>query len=256
MATDVLGRVVEVVSGQRLDEFFAEPVFGPLGMTDTGFHATDAGRLAALYARRAATASGLRNDAFGSAALSAPTYLSGGGGLVGTAADYDRFTQMLRPGGSPAGELDGVRLLGPRTVAYMSRNHLPGDQTCDQFGRPLFAEVPFVGTGFGLGFAVTSTRCRARCPAGRRVGLGRGGQHVVLGRPGRGADRLFFTQLMPSNTYPHPVSAAAARLPGRAGLKPAAQSSPRWRSCSRKSSSASSWSGPRSSSTIISVPVQ
>ena len=81
--------------------------------------------------------------------------LSGGGGLVGTAADYDRFTQMLlhRPD-SPAGSLDGVTLLSPRTVAYMGSNHLPGGADLERYGRRLYAEVPFDGVGFGLGFAV------------------------------------------------------------------------------------------------------
>ena len=86
-----------------------------------------------------------------------PSLHSGGGGLVSTVADYDRFTQLLlllhRPA-SPAGELDGVRLLSPRTVRYMTRNHLPGGPDLETFGRPPFAEAPFRGVGFGLGFAV------------------------------------------------------------------------------------------------------
>lgn len=203
VATDVLGRVVEVVSGQRLDEFFAERIFGPLGMTDTGFHATDPGRLAALYAR-GGDGQRVRNDAFGSAALSAPAYLSGGGGLVGTAADYDRFTQMLLArAGSPAGELDGVRLLGPRTVAYMSRNHLPGNQDLHQFGRPLFAEVPFDGTGFGLGFAVTIDPVPGKvpCSAGE-LSWGGAASTSFWVDPAEELTTSFFTQLIPSSTYP------------------------------------------------------
>ena len=78
-----------------------------------------------------------------------PRVLSGGGGLISTAADYHRFTQLLldRPG-SPGGELEGARLLGPRTVAYMTRNHLPGGADLETFGRPLYAESPFRGVGF------------------------------------------------------------------------------------------------------------
>ena len=148
VATDVLGRVVEVASGQRLDEFFADRIFGPLGMTDTAFWAGPAAqpRLAALYAP-GPDGKAARLDVLGRWALKEPRMLVGGGGLVSTAADYDRFTQMLlhRPG-SPAGELDGIRLLSPRTVAYMARNHLPGGVDLETFGRSLFAETPFRGS--------------------------------------------------------------------------------------------------------------
>src|SRR2546421_117000 len=127
-ATDVLGRVIEVVSGQDLGEFLAARILRPLGMSDTSFSVgdADAERLAALYTpgadRKAA-----RLDALGNMARERPAMLSGGGGLVSTAADYHRFTQMLlHRKGSPAGELNGIRLLSPRTVGYMARNHLPG----------------------------------------------------------------------------------------------------------------------------------
>ena len=144
VSTDVLGRVVEVASGMTLDRFFAERIFTPLGMTGTGFHIdeADADRMAALYVPDAELKA-TRNQAM-KPQIKQPTCLSGGGGLIGTAADYHRFTQMLlgRPG-SPAGSLDGERLLGSRTVAYMARNHLPGNQDLEQFGRRLFAESPF-----------------------------------------------------------------------------------------------------------------
>ena len=156
LATDVLGRVVEVASGQRLDEFFTARILGPLGMTDTAFWAGPeaAPRLAALYIPGPGGAA-TRVDVLGQAYLTPPAMLSGGGGLVSTAADYHRFTQLIldRPG-SPAGELDGTRLLSPRTVGYMTRNHLPGGLDLATFGRPLYAESPFLGVGFGLGFAV------------------------------------------------------------------------------------------------------
>src|SRR5438094_4909091 len=156
VATDVLGRVVEVASGQSLDEFFSTRILEPLGMTDTAFGAAPEAhpRLAALYrpnSRNTVT----RLDELGQAALRRPRMLSGGGGLVSTAADYNRFTQMLlHTDASPAGELDGTRLLSPRTVGYMARNHLPGNKDLETFGRPLYAESPFRGVGFGLGFAV------------------------------------------------------------------------------------------------------
>src|SRR3954447_2884431 len=154
LATDVLGRLVEVVSGMPLDRFFAERILGPLGMADTSFGVagrdpSDADRLARLYAatptRRLVPA-----DAVGAAFTRPVNLFSGGGGLVSTAHDYHRFLLMLRGGG----ELDGVRVLGPRTVAAMARNHLPGGADLDTFGRPLYAETPYRGVGFGLGFAV------------------------------------------------------------------------------------------------------
>src|SRR5256885_468572 len=123
-----------------------------LGMSDTAFSVPEAdhNRLAALYFPEPGSLRAVRLDALGNAALSPPELLSGGGGLVGTAADYNRFAQMLLH----EGELDGVRLLGTRTVRYMTQNHLPGRADLEAFGRPLFAETTFDGVGFGLGFSV------------------------------------------------------------------------------------------------------
>jgi CubicO group peptidase (beta-lactamase class C family) len=205
VATDVLGRVVEVTSGQHLDEFMADRIFRPLGMTDTAFWADPAAqpRLAALYTPgpdgRAA-----RLDALGQRALKPPQMLSGGGGLVSTAADYDRFTQLLldRPG-SPAGELDGVRLLSPRTVRYMARNHLPGGLDLETFGRPLNAEAPFRGVGFGLGFAVLIDPVPGKV-IGSAGEISWGGAASTAFWVDQEADLTasFFTQLLPSSTHP------------------------------------------------------
>ena len=203
VASDVLGRVVEVVSGQSLDEFFRHRIFKPLGMTDTAFHTDDGDRLATLYALGPDGELG-PIGAMGAAALNPPTLLSGGGGLVSTAADYDRFTQMLlgRPD-SPAGELDGLRLLGPRTVAYMGRNHLPGHQDLAEFGRPLYAEVPFVGTGFGLGFAVVIDPVPGKVPSSLgELSWGGAASTAFWVDPAEELTASFFTQLMPSNAYP------------------------------------------------------
>ena len=130
--------------------------------------------------------------------------LGGGGGLVSTAADYDRFTQMLlhRPG-SPAGELDGIRLLSPRTVAYMARNHLPGGVDLETFGRPLFAEAPFRGVGFGLGFAVLIDPVPGKV-LGSAGELSWGGAASTAFWIDREADLTvsFFTQLLPSSAHP------------------------------------------------------
>jgi CubicO group peptidase (beta-lactamase class C family) len=202
VATDVLGRVVEVVSGQTLDEFFASRIFGPLGMTGTAFQAVDPGRLAALYTR-GADGTATRLDALGDAALTRPSLFSGGGGLVGTAADYDRFTQMLlgRPD-SPAGELDGTRLLSPRTVRYMARNHIPGGLDLEAYGRPLYAEFPFRGVGFGLGFAVCTDPVLGKvvCSEGE-LSWGGAASTAFWIDPAEELTAAFYTQLLPSSAY-------------------------------------------------------
>ena len=205
VSTDVLGRVVEVASGQTLDEFFATRIFGPLGMTDTRFWVDEdldrdaADRLAALYSPAPGTRQAVRNDRMGKGALRRPDCLSGGGGLVSTAADYHRFTQMLLG----RGQLNGTRLLGSRTVAYMTRNHLPGGADLETFGRPLFAETNFTGTGFGLGFSVVED------PAAGKS-LGTAGEYAWGGAastafwvdPAEEITAIFLTQLLPSSTHP------------------------------------------------------
>ena len=205
VSTDVLGRVIEVVSGQRLGEFFSERIFAPLGMTETSFWARpeEAGRLGPLYTRGAG-GKAMPMDSMGKAAYREPPYHSGGGGLVSSAADYHRFTEMLlhRPG-SPAGELDGVRLLSPRTVAYMTLNHLPGNADLDSFGRPLYAESVFAGVGFGLGFAVQLDPAASKtlCTAGE-FNWGGAASTTFWVDPVEQLTVSFFTQLMPSSAYP------------------------------------------------------
>jgi len=204
VATDVLGRVIEVVSGQRLDEFFARRIFAPLGMTDTTFYVdADDTRLAALY-QPGPDGRAMRLDALGQGARQRPDLHSGGGGLISTAADYQRFLQlMVGRAGSPAGELDGVRLLSPRTVGYMARNHLPGGLDLETFGRPLFAETPFRGVGFGLGFAVVIDPVRGEvlCSAGE-LSWGGAASTAFWIDPAEELTVSFFTQLLPSSTYP------------------------------------------------------
>lgn len=142
-STDVLGRLVEVISGQSLYQFEKERLLDPLGMTSTSFYVTD-------RAKQDRIVEPFPNDRnFGiDADFNDPRVVqkweSGGGGMVSTAMDYARFLQMLLNGGS----LDGKRVLGPKTVAYMTADHVgtsvaPG---------PLY--LPGVGFGFGLGFAV------------------------------------------------------------------------------------------------------
>lgn len=153
-ATDLVGRLVEVMSGQRFDEFLRARIFAPLGMTDTHFHLPPAklGRFAALYrpdgARGLALAEAPTAD---SRFVRAPhTYFSGAGGLVSTARDYFRFSQMMLSGGV----LDGARILGRRTVELMTLNHV-GDH-------PIWLVGP--GHGFGLGYAVVLDPGQAAMP--------------------------------------------------------------------------------------------
>jgi CubicO group peptidase (beta-lactamase class C family) len=161
MSTDVLGRVVEIVSGKSLAEFFAERITGPLGMIDTGFAATGAERAARLAEPQADPATGQRPPTR-NVTQPGPRH-SGGGGAVSTASDYLRFCQMLLNGG----ELDGVRLLAPKTIAHMTADHLPPGVGYGETARPRFgalAPVPEMGYGFGLGFAVRTAPGRSPVP--------------------------------------------------------------------------------------------
>jgi CubicO group peptidase (beta-lactamase class C family) len=167
-------------------------------MTDAGFFVDDAraDRLAALYGpdrdRRAKPING-------QAALRPPVCVSGGGGMVATAWDYHRFTEMLRRGG----ELDGVRLLGPRTVAYMVSNHLPGGADLAAFGRPLYAESAFDGEGFGLGVAVTIDPVKAKVLTGAgEYHWGGAASTTFWVDPVEDLTVQFLTQLLPSSTHP------------------------------------------------------
>jgi CubicO group peptidase (beta-lactamase class C family) len=206
VATDVLGRVVELASGHSLGEFLSARIFGPLGMTDTSFWVAedDMARVAALYTPGAGPAGGLsRIDEIGRVARHLPRMLSGGGGLISTAADYHRFTQMLlnRPE-SPAGELDGARLLGPRTVGYMTRNHLPGGADLEAFGRPLNAEAPQRGVGFGLGVAVVIDAAAGKTLSSEgEYSWGGMASTAFWVDPAAELTACFFTQLMPSSAY-------------------------------------------------------
>jgi CubicO group peptidase (beta-lactamase class C family) len=200
VATDVLGRVVEVLAGAPLDQVLAERVFAPLGMDDAAFSVSGeaADRLAALYVPDPRSGRATRYDRMGEVALRPPECLLGGGGLVSTIADYHRFTQMLLGGGA----LDGTRLLGPRTLAYMTRNHLPGGADLESFGRPLFSETTYEGVGFGLGFSVVDDPVAARSPASPgEFAWGGAASTAFWVDPVERLTVVFMTQLLPSSTY-------------------------------------------------------
>ena len=201
VATDVLGRLVEVVSGESLDEFFRRRIFEPLGMHETGFWVPEdrVERLAAAYMANPAGSAQPAIAIGDRTPLQPPAALSGGGGLVGTAPDYFRFAEMLRRGG----ELDGVRLLSPRTVAYMVRNQLPGGADLEQFGRPLFAETTFDGVGFGLGVSVVTDPAKGKVLTSvGEYGWGGAFSTFFFISPTEDLTVLLCTQLLPSSTYP------------------------------------------------------
>jgi CubicO group peptidase (beta-lactamase class C family) len=203
LATDVLGRVVEVASGTTFDRFLAERIFEPLGMTDTSFGLTgpdspDAARLARLYAATP-TRRLLASDQLGERFKSPVTAFSGGGGLLSTAADYHRFVQMLRGGG----QLDGVRILWPRTVEAMRGNYLPGNADLETFGRPIFAETPYRGVGFGLGFGVVIDPTRSGMIASKGdYSWGGAASTSFWIDPVEDVTVVFMTQVFPSSALP------------------------------------------------------
>lgn len=207
---DVIGRVVEVVSGKPLDRFFAEEIFAPLGMTDTFFSVPDdrLDRFACLYTSLEGDplALGTKSERVicrevdrpeTSAYRNAVTF-SGGGGLCGTIDDYFRFGEMVRGGGAFGGE----RLLSDSTVAWMRRNHLPGDIA--SMGPKSFAEMPMEGVGFGIGGASFTDPGRSRIP-GNVGDFGWGGIASTYWWTDPVADLtcIFFTQLSPSSSYPN-----------------------------------------------------
>ena len=199
VATDVLGRLVEVVSGERLDSFFAEHILGPLGMNDTAFQVPPGKRerLARLYGPSNSGGLTLLEPPEVSPYFDKVTTFAGGAGLISTLGDYFRFTEMLRRGG----ELDGVRLLGRKTVQYMTRNHLPGDLA--EMGQETFNETTYAGIGFGIGFAVVQDPARAAVLTS--VGeyhWGGAASTAFWIDPAEDLTVIFLTQLLPSSTWP------------------------------------------------------
>jgi len=201
VSTDVCGRLVEVLSGQTLDDYFSSRIFGPLGMTETGFHvrAEQADRFAACYTPSPDGGLHLIDDPASSPYLAPPSFLSGGGGLVGTASDYLRFCTMLLNRGS----LDGVRILGRKTVEYMSSNHLPTGGDLTSMGRPVFTETSYDGIGFGLGFSVMLDPARAHVMGSPgEFAWGGAASTMFWIDPAEELIGMLLTQLVPSSTYP------------------------------------------------------
>lgn len=212
VSTDVIGYLVGKISGIPFERFLKERIFDPLGMADTDFYvpAEKAHRLAACYN---ATVSGmmavhspgaksglaLQDDPATSPYRSPPSLISGGGGLCSTAADYLTFCRALLNGGT----LDGVRLIGPKTLALMTANHLPGNRDLPEMSRSMFAEATYSGVGFGLGFSVTMSPAKTLVP-------GSPGEYAWGGAattsfwidPAEELITIFMTQVIPSSAYP------------------------------------------------------
>lgn len=226
VATDVLGRLVEIWSGQSLADYFQDHVFRPLGMASTGFHvcAEDARRFADLYGPAVggdlgAVAGGTHSDTnaglvpkavameppialdvlASSSFLKAPPLYSGGGGLVGSIDDFARFCQCLLNGGL----LDGHRLLGRKSVEFMRQNQLPDNRDMAAMGQAVWSETSYSGVGFGLGFAVVLDPVKVGT-------IGSVGEHHWGGAastffwidPVEDMYVILLTQLYPSSSYP------------------------------------------------------
>ena len=201
VSTDVLGYLVEVISGQRFDAYLHDQILAPLSMHDTSFTIADTHlqRFTCNYLRQPDGSLQLI-DAPEQSQYRTCSLFSGGGGLISTAGDYLRFALMLRNGG----ELDGVRLLGRKTIELMTRNHLPGGQDLTQLAQAgVFTETAYAGVGFGLGFSVMLDTSRAQI-------VGTPGEYAWGGAastafwvdPGEDLITIFMTQLMPSSSYP------------------------------------------------------
>ena len=219
VSTDVLGRLVEVWSGSSLETFFEKRILEPLGMHDTGFAVAEGNkdRFAALYSplsgadmsnvgkksvagiQQVKPGLKLQEPAATSRYLKPVKLFSGGGGLTGTIGDYARFCQMLLNGG----ELDGERLLSPITVNYMRSNQLPDNADMAAMGQPVWSETSYDGIGFGLGFAVVIDPPKASIitSVGEHHWGGAASTFFWID-PQEDLFVVFFTQLMPSSTYP------------------------------------------------------
>ncbi|MFC8430653.1 serine hydrolase domain-containing protein [Streptomyces sp. NPDC057253] len=194
VASNVLGHVVEIASGQTLDAFCAERIFEPLGMPDAGFWVTDrqAERLSELYGEKD---DGTIEPVPGLPLRGRPRLLSGSGGMVASAYDVHRFAELLRR----RGELDGTRLLSPETVDLMTSNHLPGGADLRAFGtRPAHDEPGNDGLGFGLGVSVVIDPDRTLAPSGLGAfGWSGAASTTFWVDPGRDLTVQFFTQVRP-----------------------------------------------------------
>jgi CubicO group peptidase (beta-lactamase class C family) len=212
VSTDVIGYLIGMISGKPFEQFLKERIFEPLEMKDTDFFvpAGKAHRFAACYSAspqgvmtfHASERKGgltLQDDPATSPFLSPPSFISGGGGLCSTAADYLTFCRALLNGG----ELSAVRLVGPKTLALMTSNNLPGGRTLPEMSRSLFSEATYHGIGFGLGFSVTLDPVQTLIPGSAgEFAWGGAATTSFWVDPAEELVAIFMTQVLPSTAYP------------------------------------------------------
>ena len=201
MSTDVCGRLIEVIGDCKFDDYLEENIFSPLGMIDTGFLVPQdkIHRFTSTYILNESGALEVTDPAQNSPYQKERLFLSGGGGLVSTTDDYQRFVDML----SNEGAADGNQIIGRRTLELMTMNHLPQGKLLNEVGRSTFSETALAGMGFGLGFSVLMD------PAAN-AGLGTIGEFAWGGAastrfwvdPVEKVSCIFMTQFMPSGYYP------------------------------------------------------
>ena len=201
---DVLGAIVEIVSGMELDEFFRTRIFNPLGMVDTDFWVPESKieRLMTCYNRNPLNGEITVSDPGGAASKAykaKPKLLNAGGGLVSTMGDYHRFALMLLRGGT----LNGARIISPKTWEFMRQNHLPGRKTIKDMGDKTFSEARMEGNGFGLGGSVMVDPVASMQPhsVGSFAWGGLASTYFWVD-PVEEIIGIQMTQMIPSSTYP------------------------------------------------------
>jgi len=195
IASDVLGRVVEVASGLPLDKFFSAHIFQPLAMTATSFEVAkaDQSRLFSMYALDPKTSLAVPDGQGDLDGRRKPDFFSGGAGLVTSAADYLRFAEMLRQGG----ELEGTRLLQASSVRYMTKDHKPRNALLALGSLP-----PPNWLGYGLGVGTTPPQAHGASPSPLAYGWSGGANTYFVVDPGHDLIYMFFTQLTPFKALP------------------------------------------------------
>jgi CubicO group peptidase (beta-lactamase class C family) len=201
VSTDVLALVVQRLAGEPFDAHVERTIFAPLGMTDTAFTVPEGKfeRLTDAWMLDPDRGTIVYDRGAGSSWAKPPVFLSGGGGLVSTTADYHRFCCMLLGRGT----LGGTTIVGRKTFDLMTANHLPGGADLTQLSRSMFSEAVYSGQGFGLGFGINIDPVRAMAPgsAGEFYWGGIFSTYFFVD-PVERVSMVFMTQLMPSSSYP------------------------------------------------------
>jgi CubicO group peptidase (beta-lactamase class C family) len=201
VSTDVLGYLIEKISGQSFESFLQERLLDPLGMHDTHFQLPQnkITRFTNCYAATPEGGMKLVDPAASSAYLTHAEMVSGGGGLLSTTADYFRFCKMM----NQSGHVDGKQYISRKTIELMQSNHLPGGKDLPEMSISMFSESVFNGVGFGLGFSVVMDPAKTMIP-GSTGELAWGGMASTSFwlDPKEDLFVIFMTQLMPSSTYP------------------------------------------------------